>query len=69
VVLDLGTGAGLIATNPPQTPNPPDREWDDAQSLMDNGGPDGWSILDRIIHQAPDYLKPQGRLVLCGQKG
>jgi release factor glutamine methyltransferase len=53
----------LIAANPPQTPTPPDREWDDAQSLMDNGGPDGWSILDRIIRQAPDYLKPQGRLV------
>ncbi len=27
-------------------------------------GPDGWVFLDRIIHEAPTYLKPQGRLVL-----
>lgn len=53
----------LIATNPPQMPTPPDREWGDAQSRADNGGPDGWAILDRIIHEAPRYLKPKGRLV------
>ena len=53
----------VIATNPPQMPTPPDREWADPQSLMDNGGPDGWSLLDRIIHEAPEHLKPQGRLV------
>lgn len=53
----------LIATNPPQMPTPPDREWNDAQSRADNGGPDGWVILDRIIHEAPRYLKSQGRLV------
>ena len=53
----------VIAANPPQTPTPPDREWDDAQSRMDNGGPDGCAVLDLIIHEAPKYLKPQGRLV------
>ncbi|OGC03013.1 MAG: hypothetical protein A3G35_13845 [candidate division NC10 bacterium RIFCSPLOWO2_12_FULL_66_18] len=58
-----GEAFDLIATNPPQMPTPPDREWNDAQSRADNGGPDGWVILDRIIHEAPKYLKPQGRLV------
>lgn len=58
-----GEAFDLIATNPPQMPTPPDREWNDAQSRADNGGPDGWVILDRIIHEAPRYLKPQGRLV------
>ncbi len=53
----------LIAANPPQMPTPPDREWDDAQSLADNEGPDGWAALDRIIHEAPRHLKSQGRLV------
>jgi len=32
-------------------------------SRMDNGGRDGWAVLDRIIHEAPMYLKPQGCLV------
>ena len=58
-----GEAFDLIATNPPQMPTPPDREWNDAQSRADNGGPDGWVILDRIIHEAPKYLKPRGRLV------
>jgi len=53
----------LIAANPPQMPTPPDREWGDAQSRADNGGPDGWAVLERIIHEAPAHLKPQGRLV------
>jgi len=59
----LGEAFDLIATNPPQMPTPPDREWDDARSLADNGGPDGWVALDRIIREAPRYLKPEGRLV------
>ncbi len=59
----LGEAFDLIATNPPQMPTPPDREWDDAQSRADNGGPDGWVALDRIIHEAPRHLKPEGRLV------
>ena len=32
----------VIATNPPQMPTPPAREWDDVQSRADNSGPDGW---------------------------
>jgi len=53
----------VIATNPPQLPTPPDREWSDPQSRMDNGGPDGWLLLDRIIRESPPHLKPGGRLV------
>jgi release factor glutamine methyltransferase len=58
-----GEGFDLIATNPPQMPTPADRDWKDAQSRVDNGGPDGWVVLDRIIQQAPAHLKPRGRLV------
>jgi release factor glutamine methyltransferase len=54
----------VIAANPPQMPTPPDREWSDPQSRMDNGGPDGWLLLDRIIRESPPHLKPGGRLVL-----
>lgn len=54
----------VIAANPPQMPTPPDREWSDPQSRMDNGGPDGWLLLDRIIHESPPHLKAGGRLVL-----
>ncbi len=59
-----GEAYDLIPANPPQMPTPPDREWEDMQSRADNGGPDGSVVLDRIIHEAPTYLKPQGRLVL-----
>ncbi|MBI4573105.1 MAG: methyltransferase [candidate division NC10 bacterium] len=59
----LAEAFDLIATNPPQMPTPPDREWDDAQSRADDGGPDGWAALDRIIHEVPRHLKPEGRLV------
>ena len=54
----------VIAANPPQMPTPPDCEWSDPQSRMDNGGPDGWLLLDRIIRKSPPHLKPGGRLVL-----
>jgi release factor glutamine methyltransferase len=57
-----GEAFDLIAVNPPQMPTPPGREWDDPQSRMDNGGPDGWALLDRIIQEAPSHLKPNGRL-------
>jgi release factor glutamine methyltransferase len=53
----------VIAANPPQMPTPPDREWSDPQSRMDNGGPDGWLLLDRIIRESPLHLRPGGRLV------
>jgi release factor glutamine methyltransferase len=53
----------VIAVNPPQLPTPPDREWRDPQSRVDNGGPDGWQVLDRIIRESPLHLSPRGRLV------
>jgi len=53
----------LIATNPPQMPTLAGREWGDLLSRMDNGGCDGWEILDRIIQGAPALLAAHGRLV------
>jgi release factor glutamine methyltransferase len=53
----------LIATNPPQMPTPPGRERADATAAADNGGIDGWEILDRLIAGAPAHLAPGGRLV------
>lgn len=53
----------LICTNPPQMPTPPDRARRDAAAAADNGGVDGWEILDRVIAGAPAHLVPGGRLV------
>ena len=53
----------LIATNPPQMPTPPGRERRDATAAADNGGIDGWEVLDRLIAGAPAHLAPGGRLV------
>lgn len=53
----------LICTNPPQMPTPPERDRDDAAAAADNGGLDGWAILDRVIAGARDHLNPGGRLV------
>ena len=53
----------LICTNPPQMPTPPDRARADAAAAADNGGPDGWALLDRVIRGARDHLRPGGRLV------
>ncbi len=58
-----GESFDLIATNPPQMPTPPGRDWGDAMACADNGGPEGWDMLDRIIREAPEHLTPQGRLV------
>jgi release factor glutamine methyltransferase len=58
-----GETFGLIATNPPAIPTPPDRDWSDLHSRMDNGGDDGWALLDRIIRGAPAHLSAGGRLV------
>jgi len=44
-------------------PTPPGRERDDAAAAADNGGVDGWDILDRLIAGAPAHLVPGGRLV------
>ena len=53
----------LVCSNPPQMPTPPGRERDDAAAAADNGGVNGWEILDRIIAGAPAHLRPGGRLV------
>jgi release factor glutamine methyltransferase len=53
----------LVCSNPPQMPTPPGRERRDAAAAADNGGIDGWEILDRIISGAPAHLRPGGRLV------
>ena len=53
----------LVASNPPQMPTPPARARHDAQAAADNGGLDGWEVLDRIIAGAPAHLQPGGRLV------
>jgi release factor glutamine methyltransferase len=53
----------LICSNPPQMPTPPGRERRDATAAADNGGVDGWEVLDRVIAGAPAHLAPGGRLV------
>jgi len=53
----------LICTNPPQMPTPPGRARRDAAATADNGGADGWELLDRVIAGAPRYLRPGGRLI------
>jgi release factor glutamine methyltransferase len=53
----------LICTSPPQMPTPPDRERSDPTAAADNGGRDGWALLDRVIAGAPTHLAPGGRLV------
>jgi release factor glutamine methyltransferase len=53
----------LVCASPPQMPTPPGRERDDAEAAADNGGPDGWTVLDRLIREAPAHLRPGGRLV------
>lgn len=52
----------LIVSGPPQMPTPPDRERDDWLARADNGGEDGWAVLDRLIRGAPEHLRPGGRL-------
>jgi HemK-related putative methylase len=53
----------LVCSNPPQMPTPPGRERGDATAAADNGGIDGWEVLDRLIAGAPAHLVPGGRLV------
>ena len=53
----------LVATSPPQMPTPPERERDDAEAAADNGGADGWRLLERLIREAPAHLAPGGRFV------
>ncbi len=53
----------LIVTNPPQMPTPGDLGTGRGEAVADDGGPDGWAILDRVIREAPQYMKPGGQLV------
>ena len=53
----------VVCTNPPQMPTPPGRDREDAEAAADNGGRDGWSLLDVVIAGAPAHLEPAGRLV------
>jgi len=53
----------LVCASPPQMPTPPDRERDDPVAAADNGGADGWALLDRVIEGALAHLAPGGRLV------
>jgi len=53
----------LVCTNPPQMPTPPGRARRDATAAADNGGVDGWEILDRVIDGVRAHLDPGGRLV------
>lgn len=51
-----------ILMNPPQMPIPASRKRRDLQALADDGGADGWQILDRLIAAAPEYLQSGGML-------
>ena len=59
----VGERFDLVCSNPPQMPTPPGRERDDAAAAADNGGIDGWEVLDRIIAGAPAHLAGDGRLI------
>ena len=53
----------LVCTNPPQMPTPPGRGRDDAVAAADNGGVDGWELIDRVIAGTARHLAPRGRLL------
>lgn len=54
----------LILANLSQMPTPPGREHiKDPRLLADDGGPDGWALLDRVLREAPGHLRPHGRLL------
>ena len=38
-------------------PTPVEREREDWMALADNGGVDGWVLLDRLIAGAPEHLR------------
>jgi len=55
----------VITCSPPAMPTPQDHEETIVnQALIHEGGPDGWSLIDRIIPGVPKHLKPGGRFVL-----
>ncbi len=54
----------LILANLSQMPVPPDRGTiKDPRLLADDGGADGWALLDQAIRGAPDHLRSGGRLL------
>jgi len=53
----------LVCTNAPQMPTPANRVRRAAAARADNGGVDGWEMLDRVIAGARRHLRPEGRLV------
>src|SRR5262249_30232962 len=55
----------VILAGVPQMPTPADRERADPLASADDGGFDGWAILDRVITSAPEHLVPGGRLVFA----
>ena len=57
-----GDAFDLVVCGPPQMPTPPGRERDDWMARADNGGPDGWAVLEKVVAGAPAHLKPGGRL-------
>lgn len=59
----VGERFDLVCTNAPQMPTPPGRGRADARAAADNGGVDGWAVLDRVIEGAVGHLHPGGRLV------
>jgi release factor glutamine methyltransferase len=59
-----GSTFDLILANLSQMPTPPGRDAiTDPRALADDGGPDGWSLLDAVIREAPHYLRAGGRLL------
>jgi release factor glutamine methyltransferase len=51
----------VILANPPYLPTIDEGRTDDRW----DAGPDGRAVLDRIIDEASDHLRPEGRLVLA----
>jgi release factor glutamine methyltransferase len=61
----VGERFDLICANAPQMPTPAGRARRDALAAADNGGLDGWEMLDRVIRDAPTHLTPGGRLLFA----
>jgi len=67
--MDLRGRIDCVVTNPPyvrsgdlSTLQPEVRDFEPAMALV--AGPEGTEIAERIIHQAPEYLKSGGSLIM-----
>ncbi|MBI4012094.1 MAG: peptide chain release factor N(5)-glutamine methyltransferase [Candidatus Rokubacteria bacterium] len=67
--LELAGRADLVVANPPYLAHPtlpalPEevRGWEPALAL--DGGPDGSTVIERILAEAPRFARPKGRLLL-----